>query len=115
MALDTTALLSALGGTAGGAVTTVLIFRARQDVSDTKLARVEKDLERLEELIAELRKECEQWRRDGSTRVHGSARREEFMLELLLGIAAKHGVTHRFSDVLVRLQSGDETNPVGGT
>lgn len=125
--------LSALVGWGGGAITTVLLFRSRLDVAETKFIGLEtrlreqrnEDKERLEDTLREIRanfdRQCQQlstetrrvsehldaWTREARSTLgegqHDSRRREEFMLELLVGIAAKEGVRHRITDALAQL------------
>lgn len=139
------AFLSALAGWAGGAVTTVLLFRARMDVAqanfsnlETRLreqreadrTRLELELREMRNAFAQqctalsnesraLRDEFQAWTSEArgslGKGMRDSARREEFLLELVLGIAHKNGVRHRLTDALVPLFQGDDlSKPEGG-
>lgn len=134
-ALELGSFGSGILGTFVGAVIAVALFRGRLDVYATKFADLEKRLERereddkraLERTLAELerrfalqcqnmsgetralREHFEAWTREAravfGTTAKDSARREEYLLELVLGIAQKQGVRHRFTDVLTNLQA----------
>lgn len=144
LAFSLSAFLSALAGWAGGAVTTILLFRARLDVADTKFVNLETrlreqreaDERQLEVVLREMRSsfatQCAAlgtetralrddfgaWTREARGSIQSgmrdSARREEFLLELVLGIAHKQGVRHRLTDALVPLFQADEPMTKGG-
>lgn len=125
---------SGILGTAVGSILTLAIFRGRLDVYAAKFNDLERRLERersedkssLERTLHDLEtrfdlqckqmssstdglaRQFESWTREAraslSTGTRDSARREEYILELVLGIAQKQGVRHRFTDVLTNLQ-----------
>lgn len=129
---------SALGGTVVGALISLAVFRGRLDVYAAKFEALEKrlteqrqdDKERLEESLRLMRQSFEQqcaglsrgvdnvtskfelWTAEARSTLgkglHDSARREEFLLELVLGIARKQGVRHRFSDALAHASDSEE-------
>lgn len=125
-------------GTIVGALISLAMFRGRLDVYAARFADLEKRIEKdrvddkqtlthtLSELERRFDMQCrtmssdtkalaedfKAWTREarsslGST-AKDSARREEYLLELVLGIAHKQGVRHRFSDVLTNLQNVTE-------
>ena len=126
---------SALGGTVVGAILALAAFRGRLDVHAAKFEALEKrlaeqrkeDKESVERTLREierrfdlqcsniatetraLREEFGAWTKEArhqlTTGSKDSARREEYLLELVLGIAHKQGVRHRFTDVLAKLSS----------
>lgn len=129
---------SGLLGTVVGAIVTLALFRGRLDVYATRFADLERRLEKernedktsleraLHELelrfdlqcrnmstqTAALSQSFESWTREARASLSdsgkNSARREEYILELVLGLAQKQGVRHRFTDVLTNLQADRE-------
>lgn len=138
------AFLSALMGWAGGAVTSLLLFRARLDVHETKFTNLEsrireqrtEDKERLEDQLRELResfgRQCttlntetralstkfDTWTTEARHNLEAAARdsrrREEFLIELVAAIAKKQGVRHRLTDVLAQLSDVESDPPPPG-
>lgn len=137
-ALELGSFGSGILGTVVGAIVTLAMFRGRLDVYATRFSDLERRLDKeraedkgsleraLHELELRFDLQCknmssqttalsqsfESWTREARASLHStskdSARREEYLLELVLGIAQKQGVRHRFTDVLTNLQTERE-------
>ena len=137
--LDVGSFGSGIFGTVVGAAITLAMFRGRLDVYAAKFSALEQRLDRertadkdsLERTLRELEQrfsmQCsamgnetralsdrfEAWTREAraalGTTAKDSARREEYLLELVLGIAHKQGVRHRFTDILTNLQTEEQS------
>lgn len=120
--MDWNVFLSALAAYAGGAATTVLVFRARLDVADAKFSAYKEqlaiqraaDIQRADEAAREIRAAMRELRQE----LRDSRRREEFLIELSASIAKKAGVRHRITDAVASLAPNggdDDDEPRTGT